>query len=67
MSFNDWWREAHEHPRCEPIHHGVGLAITRQDKAPLTKEQIGIADQMADLGLIIKNADNGTYSLSVVS
>ncbi|MGD9619193.1 MAG: hypothetical protein AB7G47_02515 [Mycolicibacterium sp.] len=67
MSFQNWWREAHEHPSSEPIHHGVGLAITRQDRAPLSEEQIEIADEMAELGLIVKNADNGTYTLRVAS
>lgn len=67
MSFQNWWREAREHPQSEPIHHGVGLAISRQNEVPLSEEQIGIADQMAELGLIVKNADDGVYVLRVAS
>lgn len=63
MSFKIWWREAHEHPSSEPIHHGVGLAILRQDVIPLTEEQVEIADRMAEMGLITKDAAHGRYSL----
>lgn len=65
MSFDNWWQKAHKHPDSEPIHHGVGLAVLRQDKVPLTREQVEIAEGMVTLEILARGEEPWTYRLIV--
>ncbi len=65
MSFDNWWQKAHRHPQSEPIHHGVGLAILRQDKVPLTPEQVEIAEGMVKMEILARGEEPGAYQLVV--
>ncbi len=65
VSFENWWHQAHQHPETEPIHHGVGLAVLRQDTIPLTSEQIEIAEEMVRLEILGRGEKPGTYTLVV--
>lgn len=65
MSFDNWWQKAHRHPESEPIHHGIGLAVLRQDKVPLTREQVEIAEGMVRLEILARGEEPWTYQLVV--
>lgn len=65
MSFNIWWQKARSHPRSAPIHHGVGLAVLRQDEVPLTPEQVEIAEEMVRLEILAPGEEPGTFQLIV--